>query len=256
MRGVGRTVFGVLALAACGADLPVGTERGPCFPNSTCYAGLTCLSELCVRRIVDGAPLTPLEDATAQEDRMALDTTGSAGDVAREDRTVQDASPTDRGSLPDTGMGVDVRVVPTLEGDLVPLFNRSCGATTDGCHSRESYNANSGFGCRGWLSLENLPLGARYNSGPNLGRPTGCPDRDLYERLTGLACQQCDERSVALVAPRNAAGSYLLRKINGGPYCPFPGQTGASNPMPMGAPLPADQIDLVRRWIEAGAPRR
>jgi hypothetical protein len=88
------------------------------------------------------------------------------------------------------------------------------------------------------------------------GRSTGCPDRGLYERLTGLSCQECGGRTMAMVAPRDPANSYLLRKIAGGPYCPFPGQAMPSDPMPSEGTITAAEIDLVRRWIAAGAPRR
>lgn len=40
-----------LAIAGCSdqSELQQGTERGACYPNSTCNAGLTCLSNFCVR---------------------------------------------------------------------------------------------------------------------------------------------------------------------------------------------------------------
>ena len=33
-----------------------GSERGPCYPNSTCNAGLECLSDLCVKAPGGGGP--------------------------------------------------------------------------------------------------------------------------------------------------------------------------------------------------------
>ncbi len=56
MRAFQPTFFALLlATAACGASTPEsGTERGPCYPNGTCNAGLSCLSDLCVERSADG----------------------------------------------------------------------------------------------------------------------------------------------------------------------------------------------------------
>jgi len=41
---------GTLAVQGCGSDSKCtpGTERCPCYPNSTCNAGLTCFSQVCV----------------------------------------------------------------------------------------------------------------------------------------------------------------------------------------------------------------
>jgi hypothetical protein len=46
---IGRLFFTALLTAAgCGGGTPQGSEGGACFPNGTCNAGLTCLSNLCV----------------------------------------------------------------------------------------------------------------------------------------------------------------------------------------------------------------
>jgi hypothetical protein len=57
-----------LALAACGKPQPnPGTERGPCYGNGTCNAGLSCLSGLCVMAETgsptSAAPSPPMADA-------------------------------------------------------------------------------------------------------------------------------------------------------------------------------------------------
>jgi Protein of unknown function (DUF1566) len=46
-----------VAAFGCGSSgVPAGAERGACFPNSTCNAGLVCLSSLCVKAATpDGA---------------------------------------------------------------------------------------------------------------------------------------------------------------------------------------------------------
>jgi hypothetical protein len=58
----------------CGGDgAQPGTETGPCYPNATCNAGLTCLSERCVRVEVDGG------GASGGGGGGAAGATGSAG---------------------------------------------------------------------------------------------------------------------------------------------------------------------------------
>lgn len=48
-------------IAACGGDgsngaRSAGTEGGPCYPNGTCNAGLSCASNLCVNLATDASP--------------------------------------------------------------------------------------------------------------------------------------------------------------------------------------------------------
>ena len=46
----------VLLVGGCSNnEAGVGEERGPCYPNSTCNAGLVCASSLCVRLTGDGS---------------------------------------------------------------------------------------------------------------------------------------------------------------------------------------------------------
>jgi hypothetical protein len=50
------TIFAAVVLGCGGSDgAAQGHERGACYPNSTCEAGLACLSNFCVRVDVDGA---------------------------------------------------------------------------------------------------------------------------------------------------------------------------------------------------------
>lgn len=134
---------------------------------------------------------------------------------------------------------------PTFERDIVPVLNRSCGSATTGCHDRSAYGPMASTGCRGWLSLVDEPLGGG-----------GCEPRDLYTRLVDLdawGCEAMDPR-VRYVTPCDTSQSYLFRKIGGGPYCRNDDGT-TSQPMPMGSTLPSADIELVRAWILAGAPR-
>jgi hypothetical protein len=47
------------------------------------------------------------------------------------------------------------------------------------------------------------------------------------------------------VKPNDAVNSYLVMKVEG----------RAGNRMPLGAPLSADEITIIRNWIDAGAPQ-
>lgn len=152
---------------------------------------------------------------------------------------------------------------PSFAEHIVPILEASCGTLNNSCHTRVAYAAASAEDCRGWLALEDSSLGAQIYDGPNAGNSTGCPDRTLYDRLTaaGLAdaweCgppAQAAGAKVPYVVPGDAAGSYLFRKINGGPYC-VPDGGGASDPMPQTGTLSAVDIDLIERWIDGGAPQ-
>lgn len=143
---------------------------------------------------------------------------------------------------------------PTFAGDIVPLFQRSCGAANSSCHVKEAYGAASAQDCRGWLTLENKSLGAVYYSGPNAGQSTGCPDRSLYDRLTQLdAWQEPNGQRRKYVKAGDPQNSYLYNKIAGGPYGEDrPGVL--STPMPQNSTLPASDVAMVKKWIELGAP--
>ena len=72
--------------------------------------------------------------------------------------------------------------IPDFQADVVPIFERTCGATDNGCHSAVAYHANVGADCKGWLSLENRPLGSTmlvWNDEDQVWDEveTGCPDR-------------------------------------------------------------------------------
>jgi len=192
-----------------------GTNGGVCYGNDTCNAGLVCVTDKCVPGSMDDAGTT---------------------------------SPADSSPPPgDTGSGP-----PGFDKDIVPIFNTSCGAKDNACHSRVAFHPKPDSGCRGWLSLENVPLGSKD---PKTGEPTGCADVPLYERLTKLDSWECGDPYFPMFArtkyvqPGAPSKSHLLNKMNGGPQC------GVPNSMPKGtAASPAD-IDKLTRWINAGAPR-
>jgi hypothetical protein len=67
-------VLAMLLAAGCGGltslyDEPTGGLRGPCYPNGTCNAGLSCFSDVCVE--VDGGPESG--DAAISPDADASD---------------------------------------------------------------------------------------------------------------------------------------------------------------------------------------
>jgi hypothetical protein len=108
-----------------------------------------------------------------------------------------------------------------FETDIVPILNASCGAGDNACHSRVAYSADAKSECRGWLALEDVPLGAEYYAGPMEGQPTGCSDMDLYTRLIQLDAWQCEQFDprVRYVVPCKPEESYMFHKMDGGPYC-------------------------------------
>lgn len=185
---------------------------------------------------------------------------GSAAVECQHRRTVNGApflrptatGPVDSGTGP--GAGWDGGAV-SFTGHIIPLIERSCGTANAGCHVREAYSATSNKDCRGWLSLENAALGAKFYDGANNGKPTGCPDRSLYDRLTQLdAWQEPGGQPMKYVTPNDPAKSYFYDKIGGGPVGEAsPGV--ASESMPPKAPLGATDIAMVKKWIETGAPK-
>lgn len=218
----------VLALVGCGDDAPAasgptrGTLGGVCYGNDTCNAGLTCVAKKCVESAIDAAVDTAVEDSS----------------------TVNDAP-----------IGSDTATTPTFERDIIPIFETSCGAKNSECHSRVAYHPKPETGCRGWLALENAAIGSKAPTGPDMGKPTGCPDMPLYDRLTKLDSWECGEpyfpafSKRKYVEPGKPASSHLLNKMNGGPQC------GVPNAMPKGGTARAADIDVLTRWIAAGAPK-
>lgn len=94
------------------------------------------------------------------------------------------------------------------------IFNSSCALS--GCHS-----------------------GGTPAAGMNLDAPA-------YSRIVGVASSEVP--SLQRINPGNAADSYMIRKLEGGP-----GIVGAR--MPLGGPfLPQATIDRIRAWIDSGAP--
>lgn len=142
--------------------------------------------------------------------------------------------------------------------DIVPMFNRSCGTSTSGCHARDAYGANSSMGCRGWLTLEDATLGAKFYSGPMNGQNTNCPDRTLYQRLTQLDAWMCSNPLLKYIVPNNTATSRLHQIVSGNPTgngkCEkSPGVPNTAMPPAPAQPLSAPEVQLLTDWINQGA---
>ncbi|HEY0133054.1 MAG TPA: hypothetical protein VGB85_03215 [Nannocystis sp.] len=159
-------------------------------------------------------------------------------------------------SATDTDTGTGCAGAPVFETDIIPILNASCGANDNACHSRAAYAADSKADCRGWLALENESLGSVYYAGPTEGQPTGCSDMELYMRLTTLDAWQCEQFDprVRYVVPCKPEESYLIHKVDGGPLCEL-SEGVPSQPMPLGKPLPPGELETLKAWIAAGAPR-
>ena len=146
---------------------------------------------------------------------------------------------------------------PTLDEDMNLVFNQSCGSGDVECHARNQYAATPDRACRGWLSLEDSPLGSEiYDMELNVVDTTSCPDRDLLYRLTEITAWQCGESDFVngeanYVVPGDPENSYVWQKIEGTRLCDNGGEP--SEIMPQTGELdPVNRI-LIRQWIAGGA---
>ena len=131
--------------------------------------------------------------------------------------------------------------------DILPIINAQCGPTNPSCHSRVVYTAYVASNCRGVLALEDTALGDVFYSGTNMGQSTGCPAKQLYDRLMdySMQCDPPDEKRY--IVPSVTTSSYLWAKISGGPFC-------QGILMPFDHPIPPEDRDAIAFWINAGAP--
>lgn len=200
-----------------------------------------------------GGPSSSSASSSSSSSGAAASSSSSSSSGAASSSSGNASSSSSSGAASSSSSGIIPR--PNFEDDVVPIFEASCGTGTNGCHDREAYWADVGSNCRGWLSLENVPLGRVGYGGDVEGRISGCPDLGLFERLMTLRSWQCGN-GLPYVVPGNTDASYLWAKINGGPYCD--NQPGVpSDPMPGdGEALTTTELETIRDWIEAGAPRR
>lgn len=103
---------------------------------------------------------------------------------------------------------------------------------------RDIFNAQDSTGRPACTSCHNALL-FRTNGNLNLSNSTS------YASLVNVASN--DKRGAIRVVPGDPDGSYLIQKLEGAP-----GIVGVR--MPNGGPyLTANQIEIVRRWIQLGA---
>ena len=159
-----------------------------------------------------------------------------------------------------SGQGGSIGVgggTPMFETEIVPIMAKSCGAGDNSCHSAVAYAAIPDMGCRGWLSLEDKPLGSQWwDNEAMTWVPTpapGCPDVELYRRLLDIpAWEECGGVGKRYIVPCDLEASYVWNKVDGGPYC---GPPDASDPMPPDEAMDPIEKETLRLWILAGAPR-
>jgi hypothetical protein len=155
--------------------------------------------------------------------------------------------------------------------DVVPRLVKSCGSTTAGCHNSDQAVGRimPQFGpCKViWYSAVDEPVGSTYISGPSQGQPTGCPDLDLYQRLTTLHSMLCEaptwEQRPRYVVPGDLGKSLIYQVIAGdasmGGACTNQGTPVRKMPLvdpkvlPNGVELGDDGIAKIRDWILQGA---
>lgn len=161
MRSATRSIALWSALTlGCTAQSGAGDDASSAGPDDPCVPGqsIACTCE----GGVAGAQV-------CEPDGIGYSACVCDGD---EDGAAGDGEPTDGDSTEGDG-------VPSWTNDIVPLLAASCGAGIDGCHSRAAYNAEVEKGCLNWVSYEDVPLGCVFDSGENVGEPTGCPDLPL-----------------------------------------------------------------------------
>jgi hypothetical protein len=170
-------------------------------------------------------------------------------------------------AAPDAGT-----VVVSFRNDVAPILVQTCGSTTTGCHNSDQAVGRimPQYGpCKViWFSSVDGPLGATFTSGPNAGKPTGCPDLGLYDRLMQLHSMLCEgstwSQRARYVVPSDLQASLLYQVIAGDPTmggkCSANGMPVAKMPkidpvvLPNGASLTANDILKIRDWILQGAP--
>lgn len=261
--------LGALSCSGGATNAPAaGSERGPCYGNGTCNAGLTCLSELCVvstsgtptdaGSAVDAAVDAGLSDS-GPADVGPLDT-GAAPDSGPNDTgmmadaAMADAGPADTG-VPDVGPN-DVGPIDAGRADAGTVDSGVADAGRPDAGPNAMCNPVDGTGCGSDFCLWDPRVDHR-SCGPSPGGlvlEQGC-DESLQNCAPGFACLQttgqnapdchrvCDVFTGGLSC-QNLMGRhpiYNCSVINGsqqygvclgrGSYCE-----------PLGAPCPATEV--------------
>ena len=64
-----KIYLAIITLLLCGCGPGTGMERGDCFPNSACNAGLECYSGLCVKVPLCGVDFICIDDQICHQGR-------------------------------------------------------------------------------------------------------------------------------------------------------------------------------------------
>jgi hypothetical protein len=210
-----RYLFAMILVAACGTDggVPGDDDPGVCQPGQS--QACTC--------------------ASGGQGTQSCDDSGNFGAC---------------------GMCGPVDPDPTkvnFRAEVVPILERSCGSGSSACHARNQYGANMARDCRGWLALEDAPLGAQFYSGSMQGQSTGCPDLTLHERLTMIDPWECAPGAF-YVKPGDPNASYVMNKINGAPLCSEGGAPSVRMPPSDSTfKITAAETAVIAQWITEGA---
>ena len=125
----------------------------------------------------------------------------------------------------------------TFSGDVLPIFQRSCGVSGSSCHGSEAGTSDRPF----------------------LGPPmtaTTTPAQIAAIRVQNVGVPSTKEPGMSRIAAGDAANSFLMHKMDATFECED--LTCASDKscgavMPLGQALAQGERDIVRRWILQGA---
>lgn len=266
MTRMGRWLV-VASCLACGSEAdPAGDDHAddPCVPG----ASIACECD-------DGSSGTQVcePDGVGYDACACEGDDGSGGDPSATDPSVGttpgdpsgdpsdpsgDESGDESGDPSDPSVGTETDTagaIPQFESDIVPILYEACGAGSVSCHARNAYFPNADQGCRGWLSLEDVPLGSSFDDldpetqMPSEGPVPGCSDRDLHARLMELAPWECGA-DARYVVPGSPEQSYIFAKLTDGTIC---GDFRVMPPPNEGYEITAAQRDALEAWILAGA---
>ena len=99
---------------------------------------------------------------------------------------------------------------------------------------------------RNFRSLSKTCAQVGCHAGPNPQQGQNLEGANAYANIVNVPSTEMP--SLKRVMPGDAANSYLFMKITGAP-----GIIGSQMPL-AGGPLTAGDIELIRQWINAGAP--
>ena len=211
----------IVILAACLAPLlgcknndgpPTGAERGPCYPNLTCNAGLTCLSGLCVRLIdagIEAGTDGPARDGDPTRDAPPPFDAPGPGQVTTLAGTGNAGATDGPGAVAELNYPTGVALSPA--GDLLYVADRDNHTIRAITIATGEVTTLAGSGAQGYL--DGAGTAAQLNT------------------PTGLAV---DAQGVIYVAD---TGNHRIRKIDAGQVSTFAG-TGVPGAT-MGPPLSA-----------------